>query len=71
MNSVSHPLRKISIADHTSFLGILVNYNLLQVVIVHEALFLTEMTQYILNSNVAIIIGIEIQERFSNGLPVV
>jgi hypothetical protein len=56
MNSVSDPLRKVCVANHASFLRIFVNYNLLEVVIIDKAFFLTKVPQNILNGNKAIMI---------------
>jgi len=66
MYSVSDPLRKVCITDHPPLLGIFVHYNLLQVIIVNEAFFLSEVSQNILDSNKTIMIRIESQECFSN-----
>ncbi len=56
MDSVTYPLAEISVGKHASLLRVFVNDYFLQVIVIHNALFLSEVAKNVFNSNISIMI---------------
>ena len=70
MNTIANPFREVSVSNFSNLLWVLINYKLLQIIII-KLFFLTKVPQNILNSYIPIVVRVQSQKRLPNWLPIV
>ena len=63
MYGVSHPFREVSVSNITLAPRILFHYQFLQIIVI-DTFFVTEVSEYVLDRDVPVVVRIQSQESF-------